>query len=146
MRRALLAALLYVGGGTALMLGLWWWQQTSAPQQPVIPAADGNFAYPTVVPPARRDAAAWKAGHLDGWKWCIEHAREGYVLGDDQLAGHLVGVADRDDGFRLGYATARAHAHAALAAHGPEGLQRLLRSLRRRQPALYDLTVSAPPP
>lgn len=146
MRRVLLVTLLYLGGATALMVGLWWWQQAGAPTQPAVPGADGSFTYPTVVPPAGREAAAWKAGHLDGWKWCIEHVREGYVLSDDQLGGHLVGVADRDDGFRLGYATARAHAHAGMAAQGPEAVQQLLQSLRRRQPALYDLTVSAPPP
>jgi len=145
MRRVLLAVLLYLGGGTALMLGVWWWQQAE-PAAPAVPDADGSFAYPTVVPPSGREIAAWKAGHLDGWKWCIEHAREGHLLNDDQLGGHLVGVADRDGGFRLGYATARAHVLACVNAKGPDELQRLLRSLRRRQPALYDLTVSAPPP
>lgn len=143
MRAVVLALVLYLGGGTALMLGMAWWQHVSAP---VVPTADGSFAYPTVVPPPGRSESAWKAGHLDGWKWCLEHVREGWMAEDGHLSGFLVGDADRDDGFRLGYASARAHVQVRLASDGAEAMQRDLTLLRRRQPALYNLTVSAPPP
>ncbi len=146
MRVVVFAILLYLGGGTALMLGIAWWQQAHAPALLTPPPADGSFSYPTVLPPPGRTESAWKSGHLDGWKWCLEHVREGWMAEDGQLAGFLVGEPDRDDGFRLGYASARAHVQVRLSSDGAEAMQRDLVRLRRRQPALYDLTVSAPPP
>lgn len=144
MRLWLLGGLAYLVLGSAGMAAVAWWRMPAA--TPHLPAVDGSFAYPAVSAPSGRNSADWRAGHLDGWKWALQHASERALAEDGQLSGFLVGSADRDGGFLRGYALARAHVLRAAEVQGVEATQRTIRQLRRKNPALYDLAVVAPPP
>ncbi len=144
MRRWLLGGLAYLVLGGAGIAAVAWWRMPAA--TPPLPAVDGSFAYPTVIAPAGRNSADWRAGHLDGWKWALQHASDNELAEDAQLGGYLVGSPDRDGGFLRGYALARAHVLHAADAQGVEATQRIISQLRRRQPALYDVGFAAPPP
>jgi hypothetical protein len=143
--RALLAVFAYVILGSSLMVGAWWWQRPGA-DEAVAYVASGSFAYPTVQVPAHRDSATWRAAHLDGWKWAIQHISDGWIAEPDQLRGFLVGEEARDAAFVLGYTHARAEAELIAQRDGGAALGSLLRRLKRSKPAIYDISYNALPP
>lgn len=144
MRRWMLGGLAYVLLGGAGMGAVAWWRMPAA--TPPLPAVDGSITYPTVTVPAGRNSADWRAGHLDGWKWALQHASESALAEDAQLSGYLVGSPDRDGGFLRGYAVARAHVLRAAEVQGVAATVRMIQQLRQKNPALYDLAVVAAPP
>jgi hypothetical protein len=141
----------YLALGAAGIAGAAWWQQRLRPigaggSAAPAPAA-GAFDYPVVVPRAGADAADWKAGHLDGWKWCVQHIGDGTVARDDrELAGFCPPDADRTAAFLAGYHAARERFDALVASEGLKDARAEVLRQRRMRPRLNDLQVVAPPP
>lgn len=141
----LIVAYLVLGG--AGIAGAARWLERPKPAASAAASASTAFDYPTVVPAAGADAADWKAGHLDGWKWCVMHIREGAPLRDDAaLRGLCPPDANRTAAFLAGYHAALDRFDALVSAEGAaDARTEVLRQLKAK-PRLHDLRVVAPPP
>lgn len=127
----------YLVLGAVGLAGAAWWSA----RPPAV------FAYPLVVPHAGSDPADWKAGHLDGWKWCVQHIREHTLARDDaELRGFCPPDAQRTAAFLAGYHAARARFDELVAADGEATARATVLSQLKAQPRLHDLRVVALPP
>jgi len=141
-----LVILAYLVVGTAVIVGATWWLAR--------PAAQGKaaivvvaFTYPIVVPPAGVDPADWKAGHLDGWKWCAQHIRDQTVARDDaELRGFCPPNANRTSAFLTGYHAARTSYDALVESDGADAARKCVLLQIKARPALHDVRVVALPP
>lgn len=136
MRPVALIVIYLVLGTVGIATAAWW---------PARPAA--VFDYPAVMPIAGADPADWKAGHLDGWKWCVQHIRDGTVARDDaELRGFCPPDANRTRAFLTGYHAARERFDSLVAAEGAETARATVMGQLMAKPRLHDLRVVAPPP
>ena len=127
----------YLVLGAAGIAGAAWW-----PTRPAV-----VFDYPTVVPKAGVDPADWKAGHLDGWKWCVLHIREHTVARDDaELRGFCPPEPNRTMAFLTGYHAARERFDLLVAADGADAARITVLGQLKAKPRLHDLRVVALPP
>lgn len=138
--------LVYLAVGSAVIVGaaLWLARPIPAGTTSVDTVA---FTYPTVVPPTGADSADWKAGHLDGWKWCAQHIREQTVVRDDaELRGFCPPNANRTAAFLTGYHAARAIFDGMIARDGADEARTAVLRQIKANPKLHDLRVVALPP
>jgi len=138
--------LVYLAVGSAVIVGAALWLARP------IPAGTTSvdlvaFTYPTVVPPTGADSADWKAGHLDGWKWCAQHIREQTVAREDaELRGFCPPNANRTAAFLTGYHAARAIYDQLVESDGAVEARKVVLQQVKANPKLHDLRVVALPP
>lgn len=136
---------LYLVLGAAVFAGAAWWLRPAAVA--AREAAKPAFEYPTVTAPPGADAADWKAGHIDGWKWCVRHIGDGQVARDDgMLRGFCPPDPQRTAAFLAGYHAARSAYDALVADGGEEDARAAVLRAKRAKPQLHDLRVVALPP
>lgn len=138
----------YLLVGALGIAGATWWQARArvASVAAVVRAA-ASFDYPLVVPGPGADPADWKAGHLDGWKWCVQHIRDDMVARDDaDLRGFCPPDVNRTAAFLAGYHAARERFDRLVASDGIDAARAAVLLQLRTKPRINDLNVVALPP
>jgi len=144
--KTLALLLAYLALGSAVIAGAAWWLARPLPVGTTATVV-APFTYPTVMPPPGADPADWKAGHLDGWKWCAQHIRDRTVARDDaELRGFCPPDAKRTAAFLAGYHAARASYDQLVASDGADEARIAVLRQIKAKPALHDLRVVALPP
>jgi len=144
--KAIALIVAYLALGAAAIAGSAWWLSTSHTAAAKALAAS-SFDYPAVMPPNGAAPADWKAGHLDGWKWCVQHILDGQVARNDAtLRGFYPPDANRAAAFLAGYHAARERFDALVSSEGADlARQTVIRQVRLK-PKINDLNVVAMPP